>query len=100
MSGPPPIRVVLWNDGGEAIAEASTSSSEDTRRSVLRGKLTKCWPWLLQGLEEEAHQEVMRTYADLVGQCINDVLALPQFRHIEPVQVEDGAEVGVAGSCF
>ncbi len=43
---------------------------------------------------------MMRTYADLVGQCINDVLALPQFRHIEPVQVEDGAEVGVAESCF
>ncbi|EFJ41135.1 hypothetical protein VOLCADRAFT_107806 [Volvox carteri f. nagariensis] len=70
MSGPPPIRIVLWNDGGEGLAS---------------------------GVEDEQLQDVLRSYAKLVSESIESVLSLHQFRHVVAVEVEDAAE-GVSSS--
>ncbi|KAG2438744.1 hypothetical protein HXX76_005289 [Chlamydomonas incerta] len=59
--GPSPIRIVLWNDGGESLAA---------------------------GVEDEEHQQVLHSFADLVGSAIDAVLELPQFRHVEAVTAE------------
>ncbi|KAG2453390.1 hypothetical protein HYH02_001614 [Chlamydomonas schloesseri] len=59
--GPSPIRIVLWNDGGEALAA---------------------------GVEDEEQQQVLHSFADLVGSAIDAVLELPQFRHVEVVTAE------------
>ncbi|GLC46284.1 hypothetical protein PLESTB_000994800 [Pleodorina starrii] len=70
MSGPPPVRIVLWNDGGEGLASCA---------------------------EDEEQQEVLRSYAKLVSETIDAVLGLPQFRHVDAVEAGDAAE-GVASS--
>ncbi|GFR44036.1 hypothetical protein Agub_g5193 [Astrephomene gubernaculifera] len=67
MSGPSPIRIVLWNDGGEGLAS---------------------------GVEDEAQQGVLRSFANLISEVIDSVLGLPQFRHVEAVEAEDAAEDG------
>ncbi|PNH12781.1 hypothetical protein TSOC_000309, partial [Tetrabaena socialis] len=43
------------------------------------------------GVDDEELQEVLRSFADLVAEAIHSVLELPQFRHVEVVQV-DAAE--------
>ncbi|GIL84456.1 hypothetical protein Vretimale_19014 [Volvox reticuliferus] len=70
MSGPPRIRMVLWNDGGEGLAS---------------------------GVEDEEQQEVLRSYAKLLSDAIDAILSLNLFRHVEAVEVEDAAE-GVSSS--
>ncbi|GLI66120.1 hypothetical protein VaNZ11_009847, partial [Volvox africanus] len=65
MSGPPAIRIVLWNDGGERLAS---------------------------GVEDERQQEVLRSYAKLLSDAIDAILSLNLFRHVEAVEVEDAAE--------
>ncbi|KXZ51280.1 hypothetical protein GPECTOR_13g767 [Gonium pectorale] len=69
MSGPPPIHIVLWNDGGSALAS---------------------------GVENEDHAAVLHSFADLVTETISSVLELPKFRHVAAKQAEDAAEASTS----
>ncbi|KAG2496657.1 hypothetical protein HYH03_005477 [Edaphochlamys debaryana] len=66
---PPPVRIVLWNDAGEALAA---------------------------GVEDEQQAEVLRSFAGLVDSVIDATLALPQFRHVQAVVVDAAEEEGTS----
>jgi hypothetical protein len=86
-------RLVIFNDGGESLVQVR---SQLGLRGVLdRADEAPIARRLLcaQGVEDEEHSAVLRSYADLVAQVVDAVLAQPLFRHVQAVLAEAPAEV-------